>query len=298
MRDKKMTNIISYFNPFSKEHHALDDFKGLNRGEKFLTIVLTALATVASLPILGLGGVAAFRALSNKFTVIDLKKETTSASVETAKKTHSQFHEIFKTCSKDDALKILDQQPALDLNAKDSDGNTLIHIACMRKEFDEVIEKMLDKKEANFDARNKAHDLPILSYTKSHRNQTNVEIHRKMILKMNNPDFLKSEVLTNNDPDFLRKIIQKLDSLKHSYQLDAFTDSTELFVVLLERAETKEQVEAIVKYYQKDSQLDLPLDEQASLHKKVEDLRSSILENNKFNDDVKKSIIEKLKKLV
>lgn len=64
-------NIASYFCPFSKQFHATNDFKALTGWEKFKTVTLTALAAIATLPILGLGGVAVFRAMVGHYTKID-----------------------------------------------------------------------------------------------------------------------------------------------------------------------------------------------------------------------------------
>src|SRR3989337_422480 len=60
--------ILSYFCPFSKKFNACQDFKKLTGGQKALTIFVTVLASIATAPLLGLGGVAAFRALVQKYT--------------------------------------------------------------------------------------------------------------------------------------------------------------------------------------------------------------------------------------
>ena len=65
--------IIDYFNPFSSQFHALDEFKNLSGGQKILTIALTALVSLVSF---GFGGVAVFRALVNRFQPLDLDADT------------------------------------------------------------------------------------------------------------------------------------------------------------------------------------------------------------------------------
>lgn len=97
-----MPRIASYFNPFSKEHYALDRFKDLSGRKRFLTIVLTALATIASLPILGVGGVATFRALTRKFTVIKLdggENRPKSPIKKTAKKAQDVNNQVLPSDS-------------------------------------------------------------------------------------------------------------------------------------------------------------------------------------------------------
>lgn len=289
-----MTRITSYFNPISKEHHAFDNFKNLSGGKKFLTVVLTALAAIASLPILGLGGVATFRALTNQFTIIDPNKETISQKAKTAQKTNLQFHEQFKTCSKEEAIEII-QEKHPDLNAKDASGNTLIHIACQRSDpnFDEVIEKMLNEEDANFDERNSNEELPITSYSRTHRRQVNQDIHEKMLLKMNQIEFLEGYILEKDNPDFLRKALDKLSKLGKPYQLKANSNTTELFVVLLERAQTDKEVRDIIKCYQ-NNENHLSFDENQSTDKQVDDLTKAIKANEKFTEEKKTEVLNKI----
>lgn len=59
---------ISLFNPFSTEYTALKDFPKLTISQKITTIVLTILASLATLFVFGLGGVATFRALVKKYS--------------------------------------------------------------------------------------------------------------------------------------------------------------------------------------------------------------------------------------
>ncbi len=289
-----MTRITSYFNPVSREHHALDNFKHLSGGEKILTVVLTALATIASLPILGLGGVATFRSLTNQFTVIDLNKETKSQKAKTAKKIATPFHDTFRKCSKEEAIRIIkEQQP--NLNAKDTQGNTLIHIACMRPkfEFDEVIEEMLNEEKANFDECNNAGDLPISSYITIHKNERNEQIYEKMVLKMNQIKLLEGMILTNNNPDFLRKALEKLSDLGKPYQLKCYTDTTELFVILLQKAQTGKEVSDIVKYYQNEDLSVDPLGQEVPTNEQVIALKEAIGKNTKFDLREKELVLKK-----
>lgn len=89
-----MANIISLLNPFSSEYHAIKDFEKIQSRKKiFLTITLTVLATLVSLPILGLGGVATFRTLVGRFSRIRLGSDSTGGSTslgETASKVDEQ----------------------------------------------------------------------------------------------------------------------------------------------------------------------------------------------------------------
>ena len=70
-----MVDMISYFNPLSNQHHALQDFQSLDTGKKILVGFATLGATLISLPILGLGGVATFRALVNEWKAKDLTRD-------------------------------------------------------------------------------------------------------------------------------------------------------------------------------------------------------------------------------
>lgn len=67
---------VSYFNPASTLHHALDEYKTVTVREKVVILALTILATIVSLPIAGLGAVAVFRKMTEHFAP---KKETTKA---------------------------------------------------------------------------------------------------------------------------------------------------------------------------------------------------------------------------
>src|SRR5258708_35893533 len=58
-------NILSYFNPLSNQHFALKDFDRLRTCKKIGTCLITALATIISLPFLGLGGICTFRLMVN-----------------------------------------------------------------------------------------------------------------------------------------------------------------------------------------------------------------------------------------
>lgn len=57
-------NQISYFNPLSHKFTAANDFKKLSVPDKVITLVLSVLAGI---PTLGLGGVAVFRKLTERF---------------------------------------------------------------------------------------------------------------------------------------------------------------------------------------------------------------------------------------
>lgn len=60
-------NGISIFNPFSNQHHALDDFKKLTTAQKIVTIALTALVSIATA---FLATAAVFRSLVGHFVQV------------------------------------------------------------------------------------------------------------------------------------------------------------------------------------------------------------------------------------
>lgn len=70
-----MHSVSSYFNPFSREHHAIGDFNGLSSAHKSFTGVFTALAAIITFPLLGVGGVAAFRLLTEEFKIEELNQK-------------------------------------------------------------------------------------------------------------------------------------------------------------------------------------------------------------------------------
>ncbi|ADI38789.1 hypothetical protein [Waddlia chondrophila] len=72
--------IASYFCPFSHKFQAREDFFQLTRWEKLKTITVTALAALATLPLLGLGGIAVFRAMVRHYAPINLRKPSDSDS--------------------------------------------------------------------------------------------------------------------------------------------------------------------------------------------------------------------------
>lgn len=57
-------DILSYFYPFSTEHHGLEQWSRLSWPARIATLGVTTLFTVITFPILGLGGVAAFRIMT------------------------------------------------------------------------------------------------------------------------------------------------------------------------------------------------------------------------------------------
>jgi hypothetical protein len=73
-------SIGSYFNPISKDHSALANFNSLTGLEKLVTVGLTALITLVSLPIFGIGGLVAFRALTFKFKATHIGKDFTTGT--------------------------------------------------------------------------------------------------------------------------------------------------------------------------------------------------------------------------
>ncbi len=88
--------VFSYFCPFSKKFNSCEDFKKLTGGQKALTVFVTILSSIFSAPFLGLGGVATFRAMVEKYTFNKIdpnppenkKDDDSPKSVKTARKTH------------------------------------------------------------------------------------------------------------------------------------------------------------------------------------------------------------------
>ena len=63
-------SFLSYFCPFSsKKFDSCEKFGNLTSGQKVVTIAMTIFATLLSLPILGLGGLAVLRAIVEKYTI-------------------------------------------------------------------------------------------------------------------------------------------------------------------------------------------------------------------------------------
>jgi hypothetical protein len=63
-------NFFSYFSPFSSYNFdSYNKFEKLKTTDKIVTIALTFFATLISLPILGLGGLAMFRLIVEKYTI-------------------------------------------------------------------------------------------------------------------------------------------------------------------------------------------------------------------------------------
>lgn len=62
-------NVLKYFNPVATGFHSVNNFNNkLSLKDKFKTIVCVVVATLVSLPILGLGGLAAFRLCAERFS--------------------------------------------------------------------------------------------------------------------------------------------------------------------------------------------------------------------------------------
>ncbi len=86
--------IVSYFNPFDpgSNRRALDEYRELDTVYKTITVFLTALAFIATIPVFGCGAVAAFRMCTKKFSKIDLQ----TADNKTIKKTAQTFTESIR----------------------------------------------------------------------------------------------------------------------------------------------------------------------------------------------------------
>ena len=76
-----MSNIFTYFNRFSQQHEAIKLFNALSFENKASTISLTVLSTIITLPFLGIGGMATFRALTDRLIVIDPDSNSTTQKI-------------------------------------------------------------------------------------------------------------------------------------------------------------------------------------------------------------------------
>jgi len=63
--------VGSYFNPFSNKYFHTDRFNTLPFSKKLAIVALTTFATILTLPIAGLGGLATYRALTRKFSIVN-----------------------------------------------------------------------------------------------------------------------------------------------------------------------------------------------------------------------------------
>jgi predicted DNA-binding ArsR family transcriptional regulator len=100
--------IISQFNPCSSQYQAIEDFKSLTFCSKIVTIAVTIMATLASLPLVGLFGVFAFRELTKRFSfkiktkndfidvVTNTEMRDTKSIRETENNKHKTLIESFK----------------------------------------------------------------------------------------------------------------------------------------------------------------------------------------------------------
>lgn len=88
--------FISYFNPCSSHHHAIHDFKSLKPKHKFGVVVVTIFASLGSIPICGIGGVAAFRRGVSYWKPKGANHKSKSVSVFTKTHSSSSLFEDFK----------------------------------------------------------------------------------------------------------------------------------------------------------------------------------------------------------
>lgn len=93
---QQLNHFLSYFDPTTNKYEdswtAFDT--ELTFQQQLMTITLTAIATIVSLPILGLGGLAAFRALVNHYTPLNPDDLPNTPMGTTAKKTQKKSEEI------------------------------------------------------------------------------------------------------------------------------------------------------------------------------------------------------------
>ncbi len=112
-------NIASYFCPFSHRHHATADFSRLTVWEKLKTITVAALAAIATLPLIGLGGVAAFRAMVRHYAPINPKTPSNSHHEQVAAKTD----DVAQTAIREERKHQMEQQ-YLGSGAREPDSQT------------------------------------------------------------------------------------------------------------------------------------------------------------------------------
>ncbi len=71
-----MNSLAAYFNPFSTQFDTTNNFKNLSRRQQAGTVALTVIATILTLPILGLGGLAACRYCTKKLCAVHKPNDT------------------------------------------------------------------------------------------------------------------------------------------------------------------------------------------------------------------------------
>lgn len=119
-----MPSITSYFNPLSNQHFEVNNFKQLEKtSDKFFIIVLTTFATLISLPIAGLGGVAVFRALTK------LKQEN-----ETVQKIQNVYLQTMSEFYKQKGLKVIETDND---QSFETEKDTFFHIASQKLNMSE-----------------------------------------------------------------------------------------------------------------------------------------------------------------
>jgi len=94
--DFKTPTVGSYFNPFSRADFHTNKFTKLSFSKKLAIVALTTFATILTLPIAGLGGLATYRALNQKFSTIHFNK------VNTAFNNYTESSTLERTAAKTD----------------------------------------------------------------------------------------------------------------------------------------------------------------------------------------------------
>ncbi|CCB91190.1 putative uncharacterized protein [Waddlia chondrophila 2032/99] len=133
-----MTRINGYVNPFSKEFHSsAEKFVSLSPGSMILTIFFSSIAFLVTLPLLGIGGYAAFRSLVDRLSPINRENS------ETTKKTDDTAKEILQTTDSRKKETARSQQIKQEEKQLDDLSSKLEEICKRSMEITEMLDKAL-----------------------------------------------------------------------------------------------------------------------------------------------------------
>lgn len=195
-----VTNVLNYFNPLTKKFDSVwETFDScLTFREQLWTITATALAALISLPILGLGGLAVFRAMVNHFVPLNTNEFSDTPSGRAAGITHDLGMRNLKAMSEDefvDAAKLLfkdessaeeDLDPAVEprlkgLYKKYKNGRILFNALKKVGSFSERLELVKQAQNLNSDINSPQEFSKLLKFLYEIRDQWEVAIPRMEI---------------------------------------------------------------------------------------------------------------------
>ena len=157
-----MSNIsfCSYFSPCSSKHHAGKDFKSLSGGKKFTAVLAAVFAGLVSLPMAGLGGVAAFRkcvylmspsqkSASKTHQVSQRLSQSKTASADRPNSTHTKSSATF---SKSEFIRKVDSEFSHQSGAQQRQKTTVLRglVECLAQFGDDISGDDLTKAESEY----------------------------------------------------------------------------------------------------------------------------------------------------